>query len=346
MKINHVIFKKIKIILALSFIFCKISLNHYYSFDVKNKSLFGAKNKSFIDRSNSSSNKNILSMNKTKACICTLAKLENRYIREFIDHYKKYEVDKIFLYDNNDINGETFDEVISDYITNGFVEVFNWRGKNEPTYPILNDCYKKNFENYDWLLFYDIDEYIHLSNYSNVKDFLDEPKFKDCQLVHLNLLCHTDNNNIYYENKSLFERFPEIVPRSKIGGRKLEIKFILRGHIKNVVIDNIHRCNNWLRSCNGFGHIKTYNLIYTTEPDYNYYYIDHFYSKSTMEFIDKMNRGDAIHDTVKNKMFRINKYFAQSNITKEKIDLIENKTGLNISMYRNITEVKEIIIQF
>ena len=59
-----------------------------------------------------------------------------------------------------------------------------------------------------------------------------------------------------------------------------------------------------------------------------------------------MNRGDAIHNTVKNKMFRINKYFAQSNITKEKIDLIENKTGLNLSMYRNITEVKEIIIQF
>jgi len=346
MKITHTIFKKIKIILALSFIFCKISLNHYYSFDVKNKSLFDDKNKTFIDKSNLSFNKNILSMNKTKACICTLAKFENRYIREFIDHYRKYGVDKIFLYDNNDINGEKFDEVISDYITNGFVEVFNWRGKNEPTYPILNDCYKKNFENYDWLLFYDIDEYIHLSNYSNVKDFLDEPKFKDCQLVHLNLLCHTDNNNIYYENKSLFERFPEIVPRSKIGGIKLEIKFILRGHIKNVVINNIHRCNNWLKSCNGFGHIKAYDLIYSTEPDYNYYYIDHFYSKSTIEFIDKMNRGDAIHNTVKNKMFRINKYFAQSNITKEKIDLIENKTGLNLSMYRNITEVKEIIIQF
>jgi len=207
----------------------------------------------------------------------------------------------------------------------------------------MNNCYQKN---YDWLIFYEIDEFIHLSNYTNVKDFLNEPKFNSCQLVHLNLLCHTDNNNLYYENKSLAERFPEIVPQNKIAGKKLEIKFILRRHIKNVVIDNVHRCNNLLRSCNGFGHIRAYNFIYSTEPDYKYYYIDHYFSKSTIEFIDKINKGDALHDTIKYKMHKINKYFAQSNITKEKIDLIENKTGLNLSMYRNITEVKEIVIQF
>ena len=190
MKIFHFITKKIKIILVLSLFFCEISLNHYYSLDEKNQS--------FIDKNNTSFIKNNSSMNRTKVCICTLAKSENRYIREFIDHYKNYGVDKIYLYDNNDINGENFEEVINDYIINGFVEVINWRGKRQPTYPILNNCYKNNFENYDWLIFYDIDEFIHLSNYSNVKDFLDEPKFKNCQLVHLNLLCHTDNNNIIY----------------------------------------------------------------------------------------------------------------------------------------------------
>ena len=60
-----------------------------------------------------------------KVCVCTLAKLENRYIREFVQHYENYGVDKIFLYDNNDINGEKFEEVINDYIKKGFVEVLN-----------------------------------------------------------------------------------------------------------------------------------------------------------------------------------------------------------------------------
>ena len=49
----------------------------------------------------------ILPLNqKLKVCLCTPVKKENLYIKEFIEHYKSYNVDKIFLYDNNDINGE------------------------------------------------------------------------------------------------------------------------------------------------------------------------------------------------------------------------------------------------
>ena len=106
-----------------------------------------------------------------KVCVCTLAKLENRYIREFVQHYENYGVDKIFLYDNNDINGEKFEEVIDDYIKKGFVEILNWRGKYQAMKRIMNDCYNQNRNNYDWLIFYEIDEYIHLYNYTNVKLF-------------------------------------------------------------------------------------------------------------------------------------------------------------------------------
>lgn len=53
--------------------------------------------------------------NEIKIGLCTLCKQENKYIREFVEHYKKLEVDKIFIYDNNDINGESFDLAIQDY---------------------------------------------------------------------------------------------------------------------------------------------------------------------------------------------------------------------------------------
>lgn len=43
--------------------------------------------------------------------LMSLGKDENRYAREFIEYYKKLEVDKIFIYDNNDISGEKFDYV-------------------------------------------------------------------------------------------------------------------------------------------------------------------------------------------------------------------------------------------
>ena len=51
-----------------------------------------------------------------RVCLCTVAKEENKYIREFVEHYKKYDIDKIYIFDNNDKNGEKFEEVINDYI--------------------------------------------------------------------------------------------------------------------------------------------------------------------------------------------------------------------------------------
>ena len=105
--------------------------------------------------------------NRTKVCICTLGKGENKYIREFVIFYKRYGVDKIYLYDNNNINGERFELSIYDYIQIGFVEVINWRGIKRPQLKIMNNCYQKYYKKYDWFIFYDIDEYIHLKYYSN-----------------------------------------------------------------------------------------------------------------------------------------------------------------------------------
>ena len=44
----------------------------------------------------------------------------------------------------------------------------------------MNDCYKHNYKNYNWLVFYELDEFIHLNYYSNIKYFLNENKFKSC----------------------------------------------------------------------------------------------------------------------------------------------------------------------
>ena len=65
------------------------------------------------------------SYNSTKICVCTPVKEENRYIREFEQHYERNIVDKIFIYDNNDITGEKIEDELKDYISKGFVEVLN-----------------------------------------------------------------------------------------------------------------------------------------------------------------------------------------------------------------------------
>ena len=97
-------------------------------------------------------------LSNLKIGICTLGKDENKYIREFVEYYKNYGVDKIYLYDNNDIDGERFDDVINEYINNEFVEIIDWRGvKGTSTYyGITDSCYQAYHDQYDWLLFYEI----------------------------------------------------------------------------------------------------------------------------------------------------------------------------------------------
>ena len=276
--------------------------------------------------------------NKISVCICTYGKKENRYAREFVEYYKKLEVDKIFLYDNNDLLGEKFEEVINDYIISGFVEILNWRGKTKQQINIMNDCYRKNYKIFDWLMFYEFDEYIFLKDFKNIKSFLNDKRFLNCKAVQLNWVLHTDNNNLYYENKSLLERFPEreVKSRGRKTGGLSYIKTIIRGNLTNLKIIGPHRLSTRIKGCNGFGKEHKLIGIATNESDYENYYIDHYIYKSTEEFIEKVNKGCAFKYLDKNyQLGRIGSYFRKNKITLEKIELIENRTGINLSKYKS-----------
>jgi hypothetical protein len=271
-----------------------------------------------------------------KVCICTIAKQENKYVREFVEHYKNYGVDKIFLYDNNDLDGEFFQQEINNYIKSNFVEIINFRGKIRPLFDMMNDCYKKNFKNYDWLIFFEMDEYIHLNNFKNIKKFLNNDKFNNCQKIQLNWVIHTDNNLLYYENRPLKERFPEIEDNAKKNNINaiIFIKCILKGHIPNIKIRSVHSINHNLQSCDGFGNYVKDNGPFASHPDFRYYYIDHYNFKSTEEFIKKINKGDVLFYK-DYQLQRIIFYFKINKVTKEKIKFIEEGTGLNLSTIRN-----------
>ena len=273
----------------------------------------------------------------TKICMCTPVKNENRYIKEYVEHHKEYGVDKIFIYDNNNIDGERLEEVIGEYIKKGFVEVFDYRGKKTPLYKIMNDCYQKNYQIFDWIIFFEVDEHIHLSNYTNIKLFLQRDIFKNCEIIHLNWVQHTDNNLIYYDNRPLHIRFPELEPyaRYNINGSRNFIKSILRGHIPNVSINNVHKLTQKLKGCNGFGNPQVIHGCTTPNSDFRFYYIDHYYSKSVEEFVEKLNKGDVLYgQRTSFKYARIRIFFKENNITFEKLKFIENHTKLNLTEYK------------
>ena len=276
------------------------------------------------------------SKKKNKVCICTIGKKENIYAREYVDYYKNKGINKIFIYDNNDKNGESFDLVLKDYIDIGYVEVIDIRGVNAPQIKAMEDCRRKNFKKFDWLIFYDMDEFLFLRNYSNINNFLNQKIFEKCQRIQLNWFFHTDNDLLYYDNRTLSERFPltdKIWDGKKFGGSE-GIKSILKGNI-DTKIENAHILNSNLVSCDGFGRIKNDKGIITNDSDHYYYYIDHYWAKSTEEFVNKLLKGSvALGNNTALYMKRINMYFHLCNITLDKINYIENKTKLNLSIFK------------
>ena len=267
-------------------------------------------------------------------CVCTYVKNQNLYIIEFIQFYQKIGVNKFFLYDNNEKDGETFDNLLRAYKDNGTVEIINWRGKKDENEIMMNDCYKNNFNKYDWLIFYEIDEYIHIKD-NNLKLFLSEQKFENCEIIYLNWLFHTDNNLINYDNRTLQERFPIPEPNPQKNNSYINhfVKSILKGNINDIEINNIYILSEKIKGCDGNGIKPIFNGNEMNENDFENNYIIRYWFKSTEEFVKKLNK-ETINADEKNKT--IHQYFSFNEINEEKINYIENNTNINLTEFRFI----------
>ena len=275
-----------------------------------------------------------IKQDKLGICICSIAKNENLYIKEFINYYYLLGVDKIIIYDNNDIEGETFDNILKYYINNHFIEIIDVRGISSIQIPIYNYCYKKNKDIYDWIGFIDIDEYLYIKNEKSIKNYFFSNRFKKCQTIYFNWIIYSDNDKIKYENKPLNKRFT--IQKST----SIEGKSFVRGGFNNLImpttmipgINIYYFCNS-----NG-GNIyprNFYNNKFEKNPKA---YIKHYYTKTVEEFCYKLCKGNAhfnkFHHNYNNIIKgRINLFFLLNKITKEKIKILENCTGINLQKY-------------
>ena len=230
-----------------------------------------------------------------KVCLCVIAKNENLYVREFVEYYKKIGYNNIFIYDNNDKNGEHFEEVINDYIQNGFVKIINFRDKNENSLPIFNaykDCYSRNYKKYNWISFYDMDEFLEINEkYNTIKDLLNDKIFKQCQNIKINWLMYINDNILYFENKPLQQRiktFRYDHPSNK------HIKSTVKGNLPInywEIVSNPHSSNLNVTSCSSSGKIITSDSPFNQPPDFTNAKLKHYYYKSFEEFCVKIKRG-------------------------------------------------------
>lgn len=278
--------------------------------------------------------------NNMKVLLCTIAKNENKYIKEFVDWYKELGFTNICLFDNNDKDGEHFEDVIGEEIKSGFVILKDYRGRKICQFDAYEECYYTYNSQYDWIAFFDADEFLELDkkSFRNVGEYLSLPQFQKYDVIHINWHSFGDNGKLRYENKPLRERFPEPLPIDKpiayTFSENRHIKSIIKGGLKGIFwASNPHTVYPAsLRCCNNIG-VECNVESPFCDVNYQYAKLNHYSTKSTEEYCNKMKRGfpDQIVDKERVKYLLSERYFRTNDVTKEKIDLIKELLDIDMS---------------
>ena len=189
----------------------------------------------------------------TRVALCAIAKGENKYIREWVEYYRHIGVDRIFIADNNDT--EKFEDVINDYITSGFVRLYNYRNLQASQNAVYKRIYDENYKSFDYMMFFDIDEFLNLGIYKSVKEYLSLPKLKNADVIMINWKIFGDSDNVNYENKDVRLRFT--TPAVNIPDEKEFSRY----NRTNYQVKSICACRKPMKEC--FTHKMTFdNGIY------------------------------------------------------------------------------------
>ena len=272
-----------------------------------------------------------------KVALCCIGRLENRYAVEYVEYYKSISVDKIFIYDNNYDGEEHFEDVLQPYIDDGLVEIIDFRNKSVCQLEAYQDCYDRHGNEYDWICFFDFDEYIWLENLKTLKELLSLDIYTNYELLHINELIYGDSGNLRYENKPLIERFK--TPVMPINYKKTfdfpencHVKSIIKGGLNGIKWSGTpHTPTNDLKCCNSSGEPCKSSSPFVIPYSFKNACLRHFKTKTIEEYYEtKVRRGYP--DGNKNffeKNSWIEEFFTENEKTFEKMAFIRELTHIS-----------------
>lgn len=239
-----------------------------------------------------------------KVLLCAIGKMENKYIREWVEYHKNMGFTNIALYDNNDIDGEYFEDVINDYIESGYVILKNYRSRYQIQVQSYMDCFNEFKDKYDWIGFWDIDEFIEFENDNTISDFLQNGIFNNVSCIRLCWKQYTDNGLVVVENDnySVLNRFTEIFSKEYCLKHNININNFYKSNTqaKSIVRTNISKFE--ITSPHVYLPVITTNAIgekcnnskvtIGDSPVWKNAWINHYRFKTIEEYIDnKVKRG-------------------------------------------------------
>lgn len=229
----------------------------------------------------------------TDVAICAIGRNENPYAVEWVEHYKKLGVSRIFVYDNYFGSETPLADTLKDYVAEGFVEVIPVPDKPAAQCKAYEDCYRKHGNEYAWIGFLDFDEYLRWNTRAKIVKMFS--KYTDCDCVLVNWRLMTDNGLVHYDPRPLKERFTEIMPLDT----KVKYDFPENNHVKSFVRGglgeihfsrNPHTPSDSIKCVNSEG--KRVPCSAFTPYTHKVMRIDHYWTKTAEEWkTNKLARG-------------------------------------------------------
>ena len=265
-----------------------------------------------------------------KVALCCIAKMENSYIRFFVEYYKNLGFDKIIIYDNNDLEGEQFEEVIKDYIDSGFVELIDFRGRPVAQLAAYQDCYNRYNKKYDWIAFFDCDEFLTFTDDTiEIHQYLGQKTFLPYQAIHFNWRCYGDSDMLDDDGRDVIARFTSPIANTTryVDGNvdvyvNEHVKSIVRGGLSRIywILDPHTPKSRYHICCDAEGHKSDINSPFQ-KINHKAAFLRHYKTKTIGEWVrNKMRRGipDRPEESWK-EVIKIESFFEWNKKTDEKM---------------------------
>ena len=242
-------------------------------------------------------------------CICTIAKNEEDYLQEWIEYHLKIGFDFIVLYDNNDNNKQ--EEICKKY-----QQVLCVKFK-EKQYAAYNHFLKHFGEDFDYIAFIDIDEFIVFNPdqpIQNIKDFINKT---NREYYHFSWMVMDDNDLVYKDDRPVMERFTRPLKKFDYGNFNFPVNFHVKSLIKyNKNLKSTHshyfNCGYKCYNCDNEEVDGNSPVMY---PNHNVCYIKHFLTKSAEEY--RNNKMSRLRVDLNIEYYTMSLFFKYNTFTEE-----------------------------
>lgn len=228
--------------------------------------------------------------------ICAIFKNEGKYLKEWIEYHRIIGVEHFYLYNNT--STDNYLEVLREYIDLGIVDLINWPNKQgqRSAYMHCINNYKKEAQ---WIGFIDIDEFVCPIRIKKLSDYLIGKMNYGSILIYWKMFGSSGKKNRNMNNlvtEDFYACWPKISNMGKI--------FLNTSFNPNFTKSEEAFHHSLWTELNGciFPPIDVFNeLVIGSKKKYKKsakldVQINHYYTRSYEEYIEKIARGDVFHN--------------------------------------------------